>query len=39
MEIVKDEKLVFVDTNILVFANVKTSAFHEKAKSKLIELD
>lgn len=38
MEIVKDEQLVFVDTNILVFANVKTSAFHEKAKSKLIEL-
>ncbi len=38
MEISVDNKQVFVDTNILVFANVKTSPFHEKAKTKLIEL-
>ncbi len=38
MEIPADNKQVFVDTNILVFANVATSPFHEKAKTKLIEL-
>ncbi len=37
MEILEDSKKIFVDTNILVFANVKTSAFHSKAKAKLIE--
>ena len=38
MEISADNKQVFVDTNILVFANVKTTQFHDKAKAKLIEL-
>ncbi|MEI6140617.1 MAG: PIN domain-containing protein [Mariniphaga sp.] len=38
MEILADNINVFVDTNILVFANVATSPFHEKAKAKLIEL-
>jgi predicted nucleic acid-binding protein len=38
MEISADSKHVFVDTNILVFANIATSPFHEKAKAKLIEL-
>jgi len=38
MEMTVDNKQVFVDTNILVFANVKTSPFHEKAKTKLNEL-
>lgn len=38
MEKMKDKSQVFIDTNILVFANVKTSVYHEKAKFKLIEL-
>jgi predicted nucleic acid-binding protein len=38
MEMLADNKQVFVDTNILVFANVATSPFHEKAKAKLIEM-
>jgi len=38
MEILVDNKQIFVDTNILVFANVLTSPFHENAKAKLIEL-
>jgi len=38
MENLADNKQVFVDTNILVFANVLSSPFHEKAKAKLIEL-
>jgi len=38
MEILVDNRQVFVDTNILVFANVVTSPFHEKAKIKLMEL-
>lgn len=38
MEITADNGQVFVDTNILVFANVATSPFHEKAKIRLIEL-
>jgi len=33
-----DNKQIFIDTNILVNANVMTSPFHEKAKAKLIEL-
>jgi len=38
MAILEDSKRIFVDTNILVFANVKTSSFHNSAKAKLIEL-
>jgi len=38
MEIQADNKQVFIDTNILVFANVATSPCHEKAKAKLIGL-
>jgi len=38
MKISADNKMIFVDTNILVFANVLNSPFHEKAKAKLIEL-
>jgi len=38
MEMLADNKQVFVDTNVLVFANVVNSPFHEKAKAKLIEL-
>ncbi len=38
METLADNKQIFVDTNILVFANVATSPFHEKAKAKLIEM-
>ena len=38
MEITANNGQVFVDTNILVFANVATSPFHEKAKIRLIEL-
>jgi predicted nucleic acid-binding protein len=38
MKILADDRHVFVDTNILVFANVVTSPFNEKAKAKLIEL-
>ncbi len=38
MEILADNKRVFIDTNILVFANVLTSPFHKKAKAKLIEM-
>ena len=38
MEILAGNRHVFVDTNILVFANVATSPFHEKAKNKLMEL-
>jgi hypothetical protein len=36
MKILADDRHVFVDTNILVFANVVTSPFNEKAKAKLI---
>jgi len=38
MEISADNKKVFVDTNILIYANVTNSLFHSRAKSKLIEL-
>ena len=38
MEILAGDRHVFVDTNILVFANVATLPFHEKAKTKLMEL-
>ena len=38
MEILGDNKKVFVDTNILIFANVRSSPFHEQAQAKLINL-
>jgi len=33
-----DSRKIFVDTNVLVYANIKTSKFHELAKFKLLKL-
>lgn len=38
MEILEGKKRGFIDTNVLVFANVSSSQFHEKAKEILIGL-
>ena len=39
MEILAGNQKIFIDTNILVFANVLTLPFHEKAKKKLVEME
>lgn len=38
METLADNKKVFVDTNILIFANVRSSPFYEQSQAKLIDL-